>query len=37
MTKMSPMEMKQDQRFFHEIYLNLTPYLFLLKNIEAFQ
>ena len=31
------MEMKQNQTFFHGTYSNLTPYLFLLKNIKIFQ
>ena len=29
--------MKQNETFVHETYLNLAPYLFLLKKIEAFQ
>ena len=31
------MEMKQNKTFFHGTYLNLTPYLYLSKNIEVFQ
>ena len=30
------MEMKQNHTFFHETYLNLTPYLFLLKILKYF-
>ena len=31
------MEMKQNQTFFRGTYSNLTPYLFLSKNIPVFQ
>ena len=31
------MEMKQNKTFFNGTYLNLTPYLYLSKNIEVFQ
>ena len=31
------MEMKQNQTFFHGTYSNLTPYLFLSKNIKVYQ
>ena len=31
------MEMEQNKTFFHGRYSNLTPYLFLSKNIQVFQ